>query len=94
MKEENIKESHHHDLLQLEQSIEVSPPLQELAGGDEVAAACFQARVKFFQDALHRAETAPLQTGLQHTLQKNLIRALLSRDKAEKCVKLLMYETK
>lgn len=37
-----------HELLELVESVEVSTPLQELAGGDEVAAACLQAGVQFF----------------------------------------------
>ena len=72
-----FKDSDHHELLDLVQSVEVSSPLQELAGGDEVAAAWFQARVKFFHYPLQRAKTPPLETGLQHTLEKHLIWALL-----------------
>lgn len=61
-------DSNHHELLELIETVKVSTPLQELAGGDEVAAACFQAWVQFFQYPLQCAKTPPLQTGLQHTL--------------------------
>ena len=37
--QKKFKDSDHHELLDLVQSVEVSSPLQELAGGDEVAAA-------------------------------------------------------
>lgn len=44
----------HHELLQLVQRVVVSAALQELAGGDEVAAAGLQAGVQLLQDALQR----------------------------------------
>lgn len=66
--EKALKDSNHHELLELVECVKVSTPLQELAGGDEVAATCLQARVQFFQYPLQHAKTPPLQTGLQHTL--------------------------
>lgn len=69
--------THRHELLQLVQSVEISPSLQEMAGGHEVAAAPLQARVHLLQQALQRPQAAALQAGLQHALQEHLLRALL-----------------
>lgn len=69
--------THRHELLQLVQGVEISPSLQEVAGGHEVAAAPLQAGVHFLQQALQRPQAAALQAGLQHTLQEHLLRALL-----------------
>lgn len=77
-------EANHHELLELVQRVVVSSPLEELARSDEVSAARLQAGVEFFQDALQSAQTPPLQTGLQHAFEKHLIRAVLSRHRAEK----------
>lgn len=71
-KNKKTLDSNHHELLELVESVVVSPPLEELAGGDEVAAACFQAGINFFQYALQRTKTPSLQTGLQQTLKKHL----------------------
>lgn len=46
--EETLEGSNHHELLKLVESVKVSTPLQELARGDEVAAARLQAGVQFF----------------------------------------------
>lgn len=60
--------SDHHELLKLVEGVVVSPSLEELAGGNEVAAARLQGGIKFFQYALEGTEASPLQTGLQQTL--------------------------
>lgn len=44
--------NNHHELLKLIESVVVSPSLEELAGCDKVAAACFQVGIKFFYYAL------------------------------------------
>lgn len=74
-----VVKTHHHELLQLVQSVKVSSPLQEMAGGHEVAAAALQAWVHLLQQALQRPQAAALQAGLQHSLQEHLIWALLAR---------------
>lgn len=45
----SVSKTNHHELLELVQSVEISPPLQELAGGHEVAAASLQAGVLLLQ---------------------------------------------
>lgn len=75
--------SNHHELLEVIEGMKVSSALQELAGSNEVTAARLQAWVQFFQYALQPAKTTQLQTGLQHTLQKNLLWAVLSHDTGE-----------
>lgn len=86
MKIENVKSimANHHELLELVQSVVVSSPLEELARSDEVSAAGLQGGVVFLQDALQSTETPPLQTGLQHTFEKHLIRAVLGHHREEK----------
>lgn len=69
--------SDHHELLKLVEGAEVSPSLQELAGGNEVAAAGLQAGIQLLQHGLEDAEASPLQTGLQQTLQEHLFWAFL-----------------
>lgn len=79
-----MKDSNHHELLELVESVIVTPPLQELACSNEVPAARFQARIEFFQYALQHAKTSSLQTGLQQTLKKNFLWALLNHNQGEK----------
>lgn len=69
--------THHHELLQLVQCVKVSPALQEMAGGHEVAAAALQSRVHLLQQALQRPQAAALQAWLQQSLQEHLVWALL-----------------
>lgn len=75
--------SNHHELLKLVEGVVVSPSLEELAGGNEIAAARLQGGIKFFQHALEGTEASPLQTGLQQTLQKHLLWAFLPRSSAK-----------
>lgn len=75
--------SNHHELLKLVEGVVVSPSLQELAGGNKIAAARLQGGIRFFQHALEGTETSLLQTRLQQTLQKHLLRAFLPRSSAK-----------
>ena len=72
-----VMQTHHHELLQLVQGVEVPSSLQQLAGGHEVASARLLARVQPLQQALQRPQLAALQTGLQDPLQEHLLRTLL-----------------
>lgn len=76
--------SHHHELLELVEGVVVAPPLEELAGGHEVAAAGLQGGIQFFQHALEGTEASLLQTGLQQPLQKHLLRAFLHHGQGQK----------
>lgn len=75
--------SNHHELLKLVEGVVVSPSLQELAGGNEVAAARLQGGIKFFQHALEGSQASPLQTRLQQTVQKHLLWAFLPQSSAK-----------
>lgn len=69
-----------HELLQLVDGVEVATALQQLAGGDEVAAPALQRGVQTLQLGLQHPQPAPLQTGHQHRLQEHLLRTLLTRE--------------
>lgn len=75
---------HHHELLQLVEAVVVAPPLEELAGGHEVAAAGLQAGIQLLQQPLEGPQAPLLQTGLQQALQKHLLGALLLHGQGQK----------